>query len=81
MSLSHDFLGSFIDRNLQNSLNLNDLKLEKDWTKVTHQEAVQLVHQVEGGDLLKKKDHLQGPTKHVLMESDGVHWDSRPAWM
>jgi hypothetical protein len=66
MSLSKDFLGSFIDRNLQNSLNLNDLKLEKDWTKVTHQEAVQLVHQVEGGELLKRKDHLQGPKDYVV---------------
>jgi hypothetical protein len=66
MSLQRNFLGNFIDRNLQNSLNLNDLKLEKDWSKVTHQEAVSLVHLTEGGELLKKKDHLQGPKDYVV---------------
>lgn len=66
MSLQRNFLGNFIDRNLQNSLNLNDLKLEKDWSKVTHQEAVQQVHLIEGGELLKKKDHVGGPTEYVV---------------
>jgi len=67
MSLSRDFLGNFIDRNLQNSLNLNDLKLERDWRNVTHQEAVQLVHHVEGGEILKKKGVVeQGPKEYVM---------------
>jgi hypothetical protein len=54
MSLQKEFLANFIDRNLQNSLNLNDLRLERDWSNVSYDEAVQLVHQIEGGDLLKK---------------------------
>ena len=66
MSLQRDFIGNFIDRNLQNSLNLNDLKLDRDWSKVTHQDAVQLVHQIEGGSLLQKKDYLQGPKDYVV---------------
>eukprot|EP00442_Polarella_glacialis_P009890 CAMPEP_0115115300 /NCGR_PEP_ID=MMETSP0227-20121206/42599_1 /TAXON_ID=89957 /ORGANISM="Polarella glacialis, Strain CCMP 1383" /LENGTH=477 /DNA_ID=CAMNT_0002515923 /DNA_START=1 /DNA_END=1434 /DNA_ORIENTATION=+ len=66
MSLQRDFIGNFIDRNLQNSLNLNDLKLERDWSKVTHAEAVHLVHLIEGGDLLTKKDHLNGPKEYVV---------------
>eukprot|EP00439_Symbiodinium_sp_Y106_P033514 s1540_g4.t1 len=66
MSLQKDFIGHFIDRNLQNSLNLNDLKLDRDWSKVTHQDAVQLVHHIEGGALLSKKDHLQGPKDYVV---------------
>eukprot|EP00930_Biecheleria_cincta_P035478 TRINITY_DN24399_c0_g1_i1.p1 TRINITY_DN24399_c0_g1~~TRINITY_DN24399_c0_g1_i1.p1 ORF type:complete len:4764 (+),score=1067.82 TRINITY_DN24399_c0_g1_i1:48-14339(+) len=66
MSLRQDFIGNFIDRNLQNSLNLNDLKLDRDWSKVTHQDAVQLVHQIEGGELLDKKDHLNGPKEYVV---------------
>lgn len=32
------------------------LALRRDWSKVTHQDAVQLVHQIEGGTLLTKKD-------------------------
>ena len=28
----------------------------RDWSKVTHQDAVQLVHQIEGGALLQKKE-------------------------
>eukprot|EP00931_Biecheleriopsis_adriatica_P017997 TRINITY_DN1271_c1_g1_i1.p1 TRINITY_DN1271_c1_g1~~TRINITY_DN1271_c1_g1_i1.p1 ORF type:complete len:4782 (+),score=1057.93 TRINITY_DN1271_c1_g1_i1:65-14410(+) len=66
MSLQRDFIGNFIDRNLQNSLNLNDLKLDRDWTKVTHSDAVHLVHQIEGGELLKKKDHEDGPKEYVV---------------
>lgn len=34
----------------------------RDWSKVTHQDAVQLVHQIEGGALLQKKDQK---TKHL----------------
>eukprot|EP00435_Cladocopium_sp_Y103_P004570 s2426_g1.t1 len=66
MSLQRDFIGNFIDRSLQNSLNLNDLKLDRDWSKVTHADAVALVHQIEGGALLQKKDHLKGPKDYVV---------------
>lgn len=66
MSLQRDFIGNFIDRSLQNSLNLNDLKLDRDWSKVTHTDAVGLVHQIEGGALLQKKDHLKGPKDYVV---------------
>jgi hypothetical protein len=63
---SKDFLAKFIDRNLENSLNLNDLKLDKDYTHITHQEAVQLVLAVEGGDVLRRRDHLNGPSDYVV---------------
>jgi hypothetical protein len=61
MSLRKDFLGEFIDPVLQNSLSLNDLKLERDWTKVTYEEAVQLVIQIEGGDLLRRAGQAPAP--------------------
>ena len=43
MSLSPGFLQNFIDPQLQNSLNLNDLKLQRDWSKVTHQVIIIIV--------------------------------------
>lgn len=66
MSLHKDFLPRFIDRDLENSLNLNDMKLEKDWTKVSQEEAIHFLHSVEGGELLKKSKNIAAPTDYVM---------------
>lgn len=70
LSLRPDFLGTFISEELKRTLTSMGVKLERDWTQVTQEEAMKLLVWVEGGAVFR--DNVVAPETNYVITVDNM---------
>jgi len=59
-------IGKYINRSLQNSLELNDLRLRYDWASATHDNLIDLLHAANGDTALARRNNQADTHEYVF---------------